>query len=335
VITGLFLLIVFMPDCSWMGTIPKAFFKPPLLSPASFIASFPGQYFFMSIDLLLLTAAVFITLGIRTRTAGRVFVFLSLLELNFHYSFGKIDHSILLYCLLFCMSFTNWGTRLAIVPDKEVDDQQDQKALSLFAVLIAFAFFSSGIEKALNWFNFDFNKSGTAYWLYTGYYNLERHFLLAQYGRFFPFIFLKLMDFGAVVFELSPLVLLLISRRAWRIWLLTACIFHLMNTLILNIHFIFNVPVYLAFCDFSGLYRALVALLHKKAFVTTAVSGLLLIVILRLKDIFTYTAASNILFAEYRIEENLYVAAVAWITAIAIIYSLHSRRGLLKNVRYS
>jgi len=313
IITGLFLLIIFLPDFTWMSKLPRAFFRPPVLSLANLSTGFPNKYFFLALDVLLLVASLCITTGIKAKIASRIFVILSLVGLNFQYSFGKIDHSILLYCLLFCLSFTNWGTQLSLVPDKIRHSKYDQKALSLFAVLICFAFFSAGFEKALKWINSDFNSSGTANWMYTGYYAFDRQFLLAPWGKSFPFGAQKLMDYCAVVFELSPLVMLLISPRSWKIWLLTACIFHIMNTLFLNISFTFNAIIYLVFCDFSFLYKAIATLLSRAVFRLIAVPATVLIVVLRLTNIFTCTAASNLFFSGRLIEANLYVATLVWI----------------------
>ncbi|MBA4166733.1 MAG: hypothetical protein H0X41_04175 [Chitinophagaceae bacterium] len=315
----MFLLIIYLPDFMWIGSIPHAFFQPPVLSLANLGADFPNKYFLTGIDVSALASAVCLTVGIRARIATHIFVVLNLIGLSYQYSFGKIDHSILLYCLLGCMSFTNWGTRLCLVPDKARDSSYDNKALSLFAFLLCFAFFSSGFEKAIHWLNFDFSKSGTANWIYSGYYALDRRYLMASVSKSLPFAVLKCLDYCAVVFELSPLLMLLLSRRSWKIWLLAVCIFHLINTLFLNIPFIFNAIVYLVFCDFSFLYESIAGVQLKKLSGIIPASALVLIVSIRLMNIFSGTSSSNIFFPVLFIKANLYLALLVWIAVLAVV----------------
>jgi hypothetical protein len=68
-----------------------------------------------------------------------------------------------------------------------------------------------------------------------------------------PRLLLELADYVAPAFELSGFAFLLYSRRAWRLWLLLACGFHLGNALLLNIAFTQQALTYLIFVDLSRL----------------------------------------------------------------------------------
>ncbi|MDJ0689759.1 MAG: hypothetical protein QNJ41_14745 [Xenococcaceae cyanobacterium MO_188.B32] len=63
----------------------------------------------------------------------------------------------------------------------------------------------------------------------------------------------EFFDYAAVIFELSAFIALLNSRKWWLFWLFIACLFHLSNTLLLNIPFMSHCLVYLVFVDFSRL----------------------------------------------------------------------------------
>lgn len=255
IITGLFLLCCQAATFGWMGHIPKALFDPPLISAAILFRQFPSTPFFITLDLILLICSLCILLGFRTRISIFVYVIASFLALNFAYSFGKIDHSILLYVMLICMSFSGWGTKLALVPDKLKKYDSPVKSLSLFAFLICFAFFTAGVNKAFHWVNADINRSGSATWYYFNYYFLERNYLLAPYFKNVPWAAFKAMDFATVLFEFSPLIFLLLSKKAWNLWILFVYIFHAFNLAILNIPFFYNAIVYLAFIDYSDLFK--------------------------------------------------------------------------------
>jgi hypothetical protein len=80
-------------------------------------------------------------------------------------------------------------------------------------------------------------------------------FLLAPLVVKLPPQLFKIADFTAVAFELSAFFFLLTGRTALRVWLLLAAIFHITNTLLLNIPFYTHLPVYLSFvalARFSG-----------------------------------------------------------------------------------
>ena len=61
-------------------------------------------------------------------------------------------------------------------------------------------------------------------------------------------LIIESFDYIAVVFELSPLLLLLLGRPLyWRLWLTCACFFHMGNLVFLNIAFILSFIAYLPF----------------------------------------------------------------------------------------
>jgi hypothetical protein len=117
---------------------------------------------------------VLITIGIRTRACTIVLCLLTFISTSFVYSFGKIDHDILLWVVALCLAFTDWGVPYAIVPDRHIDPKVAARALATAGVLIAFGMFTAGFEKSLLWMNFDLSTSGFLSWFHSQYYVLGR-----------------------------------------------------------------------------------------------------------------------------------------------------------------
>jgi len=63
----------------------------------------------------------------------------------------------------------------------------------------------------------------------------------------------EIADYWAVAFEVSGFLTLVWSRKPRKFWLLLAGLFHLSNTMVLNIPFLEHVIVYLGFVNFQNL----------------------------------------------------------------------------------
>ncbi len=252
---GAYILLFYAPYSAWVSQVPQSFSKPPVLSVAFLFSGFPPYWLMLTTDLVRIWLLVLITIGTRTRICTIVLCLLTFISTNFVYSFGKIDHDILLWAVALCLAFTDWGVCYALVPDPWINPKVAARASATAGVLIAFEMFSAGFEKALHWINFNLSTGGFLSWFYPLYYSLGRTFLLAPVVVKLPPQLFKIADFTAVGFELSAFFFLLAGRTAWRVWLLLAAIFHITNALLLNIPFYIHVPVYLSFvalARFSG-----------------------------------------------------------------------------------
>jgi hypothetical protein len=323
IVAGIFLLVMLMPNFAWVSEVPQAFFNPPVFSIVNITSGFPPKWVFITFDVLLIVFALLITLGVKSRFSTAAFLVIYIIGSNYKFSFGKIDHSFVL-CMgvLFCCAFSNWGHKLALVPDKVRNGKMNKLTLPLLAILICFGFFTAGFEKAIAWINFDLNTNGSGSWYYT---QAKTSFLLTPFvPRILPFVGFKVMDFIAVIFELIPLFLLLHSKRAWLLWLSAACLFHVLNILIFNISFLSFIIVYIAFIDYSTAYNAIVEALSN--LVVRITGGLLLLVVVstRLFDLFKNDVAQNLLVAKIAdkdsaVELNLYFSAIVLLIAAFIL----------------
>ncbi|MDQ8185161.1 hypothetical protein [Pelagicoccus sp. SDUM812002] len=233
---------------SWISAAPAAWFDPPFLSFANAYGSFPPNWFFYGVDMLLPLACFCVAAGVKARVAGLTIALLYISASNFSYSFGKIDHGgVLIHTTLICLSFSNWGCRYALLPDRPLSDARHNGSFGILAIVVAFAMFTAGFEKAYVWIDFDPSTSGFLAWFNGGYYTLERQHFLAPIVEILPPLVYELFDYSAVLFELSGLLFLVAGRRFWHGWLIAACCFHLGNLLLLNILFTPHAVVYGAF----------------------------------------------------------------------------------------
>jgi hypothetical protein len=130
-------------------------------------------------DLARIWPVVLIIIGVKTRICTVVFCLLTFILTNFVYSFGKIDHDALVWAVALCLAFTDWGVPYALLPDRRINPKVAARALATAGLLIAFAMFTAGFDKALHWINFNLSTSGFLAWFYPGYYTIDRKLLLA------------------------------------------------------------------------------------------------------------------------------------------------------------
>lgn len=320
IIAGLFLLCITFSNYIWIAEVPQALFEPPVISIVSLFSRIPGTSFFVILNGLILLFALCITLGIKTRIATFAYLITYMIAANFQYSFSKIDHGSTLYlALIFCMGFSNWGHYLAVIPDKINSDEFNKRALSLLGLLICFAFFTAGFEKAFRWLNFNMNSSGSAAWYYS---QIQfRKLLLAPYiPQFLPFWGFKIMDYIAILFELTPIFFLLKSKKAWGIWLILACSFHACNALMFNINFVSFSIVYLAFVDFSFLFDRIQKLMSMRLTQIIIAIILLVIVFTRIYTLSHGIESTNIFLENKLTAYNLYFSLAAWVIIITLLY---------------
>ncbi len=238
---GLFFLL-FRQSYSWLGEVPPGFYKPNILTPAKLFEGLPPAIYFEIVDISIIVLLLLVILGIKARIAFLLLFLITIINNAFMYSFGKIDHSIFSALIFLLFFFTNSGTKFALVPDKKIKIQNI--AIAIFALCLVFAFFTAGYEKALNWLDLDLSTSGVLSWFYGGFFNLDRKDLLAEYFFLVPAWVTEIMDYTAVIFEISGIFFLYYSRRSWHLYLILASFFHLTNTLILNISFLNHFAVY-------------------------------------------------------------------------------------------
>jgi len=253
IIFSLYILTFASFNFSWIAEFPDIFFHPPYLSIANLFEGFPPPFFFNTINFLLPALFICILFGFQTRIASILASILLILVFSFQYSFGKIDHYILLVITPFLLSLSNWGDKYSIDSyfqnSKSINNKRNY-GLSLLALCICVGFFTAGFPKYLNWMDFDLETYGVRLWLHRSYYiNGNQEYLSGFIINLKNKFFWEFIDYTVVIFEVTFIVACFTTRRIFRIYLCLAAIFHLINYLILNNPFSSYIIVYAAFID--------------------------------------------------------------------------------------
>lgn len=239
-------LIIMWSNFTWLSSMPDALFDPPAYSPGILASGFPSYIVLAILESVLALSIAFLALGKRPLFFGSVFCAVLVTLCNFEYSFGKIDHEILPIITVFCVAVAM--ASIQGTQPKLVKRLFPVRAETLLALAITFGMFTAGFEKSMNWIDFDMSESGFLKWFYGGYLNKGRTHMLAEWVPHLHPLIIESFDYIAVIFELSPLFILLLGRPLyWRLWLTFACFFHMGNLVFLNIAFILNFVVYLPF----------------------------------------------------------------------------------------
>src|SRR5688572_10454176 len=102
------LLVAFWPQWLWVSGVASSFYQPQL-GLASLFSAPPGQWFFVLLNAIGIIATVGLLFG-RGVTAASVGLPIVLWVGNsFEYSFGKIDHDILLLVTPIVGALMGWG----------------------------------------------------------------------------------------------------------------------------------------------------------------------------------------------------------------------------------
>ena len=324
ILYGLFIVIFVAPSFSWIGKVPQSLFLPPIFSLGIFFDDFPSYFWLLAIEILLIICTIAFLLGVKARYAGICYVLLTFIGNSFKFSFGKIDHGIMFPIFILGLSFTNWGTHYALIPDKKVSRKMQRRILAILAILLCFAMFTAGFEKALYWIDFKLEMGGFLSWFYSGYFNLERQYLLAPFVLKVPPKIFEIFDYFAVIFELSPIVALLAGRKWWQLWLFIACLFHLGNTTLLNIPFIYHAPVYLSFIPISSFLKSYQIQWNKTQtilFISTIISVITIHHLFHffVSNSFEPLAIYALPLVSNRLELGLYLGLLIWILTSCII----------------
>lgn len=326
IIYGLFILIFYNFNFAWIGEIPQGLFRPKFFSLSNLFNGFPSYSIMLTIEVLLVISAFCLLLGIKARIAGIIFVIVYFVANSFHFSFGKIDHGEIVFLIFILgLSFTNWGVNNALIPDRGVAISTQKRILAILAVVLCFGMFTAGFEKALYWVDFNLETGGFLRWFYNGFFTHGRDYLLAPIVIRLPPKIFETADYFAVVFELVPFIALFLGKKWWLVWLLIASVFHLANTLLLNISFTAHAPVYLSFIALSlfSLRGKIDVITRIKSsyflFSLTAVVGLhYLLNLLSGNSVYSPVRYATPLF-ENEVELELYVSIFIWTVTILLI----------------
>lgn len=262
---SLFILLLKLPVALWVAGLPGDFYRPPPGLPRLF-GGFPSYELLFVLNAALALAAFCLLIGLRARVASlAVGCILMILNAAF-YSLGKINHDNLVVILPLLFAFSSWGERFSVeriwsLPKIGTNPERDSCLMAYFSLLICVGMFQSGLIKLITgWWRPDtLTTLGYLLTIQEWQYQVDIGMMLR--GNTSQW-FWKLMDYSAVVFELSFIFGILCKRR-FLILLSIACTFHFANALIFGIPFGHNLVAYAAFLDWSWLANRLDCLLTR------------------------------------------------------------------------
>ena len=247
-------VLTILPSLERAAAYPTDDFDPPL-GPMMLFDRVPPVSILTSMEVAIALLAALLLVGFQTRAVSLMLSVGLMVGYGFLYSFGKIDHTVILVFVPAVMAFTAWGDDLSVDHRAPLNEPKEvaQWPLRVLALLIAMPIAQAGYAKAS-----------------TGWPDLKTHavqgHMVPEYfkgrdGWLAPY-FLDLrvgpvweaLDWMTLIVEIGVIVAVL-SWVALRITLALMTVFHLAVLLMMNITFATNVIGYAAFFRWGRLFR--------------------------------------------------------------------------------
>ena len=251
------LLMVGVPPFRWIGNKPEIFYNPPMFSIMRWFDGYPAPSFFWLLDGGVTLLFVCLLFGFQTRWTSWLLALGLFTGFSWSYAYGKINHDTLLMALVpLVMSFSRWGAYFSLDQRRAsgLPKQEQYWPVALLALLFGFAMFSAGMPKLLSgWL--DPTTHAVQGYTIRQHYDFYADQLLAPIMAHFDLPwFWELLDYSAVLFEVGFL-LAVAKRPVFQFFIVLTVIFHLTNSLMLNIDFSRNLTLYLLFIDWRPVMR--------------------------------------------------------------------------------
>lgn len=247
------ILLMGLPRALWVPHYGSAFFLPPFGFTWFLEQGVPPAWFFVLLNGAATLSALMLLAGYRTRVASLA-MFLSLLSLNaWRYSFGKIDHDLVIIAVPLILAFSGWGDRLSLdsLRDRRARFYTNSPWLLLLAVVTSVMMFTAAIQKAHTGWLEPYTQASWEHFV-RSYFVLGSKNPVSAIALASPIPWLwKCIDFAVVALE-TAFLLAFPSRRWFRITCSLACIFHFSAAVLMHIVFWSNVLAYAAFCNWDG-----------------------------------------------------------------------------------
>jgi hypothetical protein len=221
----------------YLAELSDNFFSPPM-GPFMVFTGWPTWEVFLLIQLATTVTLIALLLGLQPILSSYLVSFFLIVEAGLRYSTGKIDHDIVLLILPVLLA-KNWGQLLAVFPSTSKPFNPRPVAW-----VIGFYYFSSGCIKLSSGY-LDLSQQAIAGWLEFYIVNYGFSGVLATPILSLPNGALELLDWAAVVFELSMLYLML-KPKLVKFGLILGLMFQLVVYLTFGIDFLKLILVYLA-----------------------------------------------------------------------------------------
>ena len=245
------LLLATQERFQWIDGIPNSFYDPPP-GPFQLLTGFPQGGFFAILGIALVVTTFAMTIGIATRWSSIAVTLLLITGYGFEYSFGKVEHSILIAIAPAILSFSNWGAQLSVdsLLRRSAAPPIRQWALRAFAIAIGVSFSTAAYVKIASGWLSSKTQVAQTYFLQAqdsgGSRNFVTQFALSTHGAGLW----ESVDWATIAFEVL-MSIAFISWRLLRVAVAIATLFHLSIYFLLGIQFDWNVIAYGAFVSWN------------------------------------------------------------------------------------
>jgi uncharacterized membrane protein YphA (DoxX/SURF4 family) len=250
------LLLTLQPFGS-LSVRPPERFDPPL-GPFMLFDTLPSHGALEALEVLIAVLAGFLLVGLHTRTVSIVLALALMTGFGLSYSFGKIDHTIVLVLVPAVMAFSAWGDARSVDADRrprDVDQREvEQWPMRFLAVLIALSFATAGWAKLRSgWLDLD-SHAVQGHFVRSYYTNDRTDWLAPEVVHVHLGPMWELADWFTVALELG-LVVAVVWWRLFRVAISVAALFHVGILMLLNIVFSWNILGYAAFVRWGSIVR--------------------------------------------------------------------------------
>lgn len=244
-------ILVVLPGVTVVAGRSDSFLAPP---PGLFelLRTVPSETDLLVLKVLLMLAAASLCLGLFTTASSLAVCLLVMMTFGIDYSFGRIDHTILLVVAPGVMAFSGWGQRCSIdaLRNGVTQDDPPQWPARLLAACIGATFLSAAIPKIQAGWLDPSSSAVQGYALRRG--GVGNSSVVESLVDAVPSFAWEAIDVSTVALELLVLVTVL-SWKYFRLSLAVLCLFHVGVVVFLDITFWQNVIVYAAFVSWSAL----------------------------------------------------------------------------------
>lgn len=252
-----FFLIFGIPNFSWIAQNPDAFYAPPFLSLGIFFDGFPSYIVLQSVSLAICILFVMLLFGVFTRTASFLLPALIIFGETFAYSFGKIDHDLMIWLIPWLLGLAGWGNSYSIdCLRKNGKNTTEAWPIAMAALLLGFAFFTAGTAKIMGgWL--DWSTQASRFYVMQSELVFNRTTLLGSFSlQLLPDVVWEFADYATVFFEAGFLVAV-INKKVFQRFIFAALFFHLFIFLTMGITTSWLYIVYLLFINWPPLLQQL------------------------------------------------------------------------------
>ena len=247
-------VLMILPSLERAAAYPTEAFDPPV-GPMVFFDAVPPTPVLTAMEVAIAVLAALLVVGFRTRVVSLLLSLGLLFGYGFLYSFGKIDHTVILVFVPAVMAFTAWGEDLSLDHRGPAAEPRNvaQWPIRVLALLIAMPMAQAGYAKASSGWP-DLATHAVQGHMVPEYFKGRNEWLAPFFLDLRVGFVWEALDWLTLIVEIGVLLAVL-SWPAYRIVTAMLTLFHLSVLLMMNITFATNVIGYAAFFRWGRLFR--------------------------------------------------------------------------------